>query len=126
MTKEEKDAFFAQYLGQKVFMVDPKAIVCQTVSPYFLDKNFDNPILSLHSLSEITEEEAIEAAKIFGLSKDNETSDIINFGIEVCLDDRHLADQKTIDYLRSRGFLLPFRQYSISDLLNEGVAKLKD
>lgn len=119
------ERFKAQYYGQKVGATRYAGALNITNSSF---KNIE--WLELTPLSDITDEDAIDAYKklypksleeiyeyIIGIKEfiENETgvhnmNDIIN----------------CTDYLRSKGYALPYMDLSVDDLINYGWIKLKD
>ena len=111
MTKEERSAFFAQYWGQ----------ICKDkfgsiniwnglfdISDYYLE---------LKSLSNISDEDFEylfygTKSERFEINNSGTMTLSYNFTIE------------SIDYLRSKSYALPFRQYSVEELVKGGVIKL--
>lgn len=147
---EDREAFYMQYFGQFVLTAidrDINKIGCG-VSIYnmslLLDGTFSDHYLELKSLSAITDEDAIEVAKIVSgnelekfILKDEfrvlvscGNDDIgIWFDGEILMSDNEqypLLVLGCYDYLRSRGYLLPFRQYSKQQLLDMGWAKIEE
>ena len=105
-----KCRFFAQYWGQL----------------YEFKKG--NERLILHDLKNITDEDAIHVAKIFGMTEDFEfTGKILcntifyNSESETTL---YNSNAKAVDYLRSKGYALPFMEYSVKDLVSFGWVRL--
>lgn len=97
----------------------------------------ENPVLLLKPLSEISDEDGVEVAKIFNsknikrtpeyivLNKDNNTW--LWFDGEILSDSR--VDQQPLqlleayDFLRSKSYLLPFGKYTTDQLISMGWAK---
>lgn len=100
-TKENKAKFFAQYYGQEVLK--------NRTSIYRLNHSWNwqhnSFYLILKPLSSITDEH-----------KDKSIS----------LGETHLRNfnQKQVDYLRSKGYALPFHDLSVDDLINYNWIKL--
>jgi len=143
MTQLEKAQFFAQYYGQKVqrwhqwtpdvengivHMITPQASgSCAVDSGWFLE---------LTRLEDITDEDAIEVAKIcefsFGNLEDDDFKEvgqirdwIVNiFYIEFNYTTSHVLF--AADFLRSKSYLLPWLNYTVEQLIEEGVVKIKN
>lgn len=147
MTNELKAKFFAQYWGQKVLTSknwetegDPE-YVC---GPYF-DGNYEGHYLLLKPLSSITDEDAIEVAKILypgykgewqvcdkGAAllklRNNKGSMLIiwkdlsgQYGVN---DLDYYLLPNVVDYLRSKSYALPFMGISVNQLTTAQWVKL--
>ena len=132
-----KCRFFAQYLFQNVFCGFSN--VQMELQPHHCELNFYNkseedllefsnktPYLVLKRLSEITNDEAKKVAEIFGMKDDLE---FIGKILCTCFFDNsdsetqtviYNSNAKAIDYLRSKGYAVPFMGYSVGDLLSFG------
>ena len=97
-TLENKTKFFAQYYGQKV-LLDDNLTVNFTRLHYGIE-DFKNWWLELKPLSEISNEDALEI------------SDFV------------YADRK-VDYLRSKGYAIPWNGISVEEMIEFGWVKLK-
>jgi hypothetical protein len=131
-----KCRFFAQYWEQKVVAhlenletigvkevrYEPRTVI------NFSD--IDNCCLVLKQLKEISNEDSIKIAEIFGIKEDH-----LFFGKFLCncmfdnsadCEENVLfnSNAKAIDYLRSKGYAIPFMEYSISDLISFGWVRL--
>lgn len=175
-TIENKQRFFALYLGQEVLKGNAKNQDKHTVTTTLLSKDWlsGQTCLELRPLSQITDEEAIEVAKLahqmpnrefkivrrypydsvhveyldesiqcvyhvcvnkYGeinsnqhflkTEKDDPKRYEINIGTVRLSVDLPLPYVAITDYLRSRGFLLPFMDLSVEQILAYGWAKLK-
>lgn len=140
--KQEKDRilFFVQYWNQTVLHTKDNPIPIRVSSFYNL--NHEDMYLELTSLSDITDEHAIEVAnKCLGLLSGHSyikhkafKNNILRIIItnpsyqpeekEVCVEIRYLRLELT-DYLRSQGYLLPFRGYTTQQLIDLGWVKLR-
>lgn len=142
-TLENKAMFFAQYWGQKVF----KTSINQE-KPH--KNNFGKTIvfkdfLELTSLSQISDEDAIELMRLKIVSKgvvDIETIEIENKTLDGYTfivkyknwdDERvgfvfngHTNPLSFYDYLRSKGFAVPWMDLEVEDLVEYGWIKLKE
>lgn len=131
----DKAAFFACYWGQKVLRVSEGAIVEQIVGGGFLDRFTERESTSyllLTPLSLITDEDAIEVAKLTDKEFDspvrwgiNNVNWMFNPDIDTSTGYSTSTVIRIYQYLQSRGFPLPFRQYSTDDLIAKGWAKVK-
>lgn len=141
---QDKAAFFAQYWKQNVFtytVMNGSPRTC-SLTVYEMDRvgYYKTCYLSLKPLSAITDEDAIEVANIMDIEPVLLTRDEfhLRFGKEgdcigIWFDGEILVDGEqcplcvlqAYDHLRSRRYLLPFRQYTTQQLLDMGWAKLK-
>jgi len=129
-TIENKGKFFAQYFGQKVLMPFEAH-----VGVFQSDLNYTVNFLELKSLSSITDEDAIEVAKMHRYHTDNGDSIYAKVGKEMVwrtfglngLPTREgfCLPFETADFLRSRGYLLPFMDLSVDDILSYKWAVIK-
>jgi len=136
---ENKARFFAQYWGHRIGKTQPKQFGLQVVNEYLIDKLFDKSILELTSLSAITDEDAIEVKKIVkdtmywddGEDRNEFNINYLKRGIErmVCQNTGCWLTVKNlsymIDYLRSKGYAMPYLDASVEDLVSMGWVKLK-
>lgn len=162
--KDEKARFFAQYIGLEVEYTfneyeggnvsytgrhisklvgvtcynDYEMLVDTGTELYYASEP-ETPMLLLNPLSAISDEDAIEVAKMFdgkeikygaGYATLNESAnvllwydgEIITPG-DVCQNSLQLLS--SYDFLRSKGYALPFMQYSVEQLVQMGWVKLK-
>lgn len=136
--QKDKRAFFAQYWGQDV-LIEPDFIPFDEIIPIILmgvdlDTLSDCDFLILRSISQITDEEAIDIQKILrledtqaGFETDKEQiKNHLKNGIEgIFLIDFYGYSFEVIDYLRSIGILIPFRGYSVEQIIEMGWAKVR-
>lgn len=125
---EEKAKYFAQYWGQECLFSGRS----EQKEPYkanysgfqMLDKYPEICYLQLKPLSSISDEDAIEVAMIE--SPDLKESHYKGFGqylinnLSTSIVNNKIA---IADFLRSRGYLLPYRDLSVEELINIGWAK---
>ncbi len=107
-----KAKFFAQYFGQKILCEAPN-IKYRVIRKW--DWSYENYYLELTPLSNISDEDAEKVGCI----------DAIDFlGIyESCYDTLMLTET---DYLRSKGYALPYNGLSVEQLIKFGWIKLKE
>ena len=136
-----KSRFFAQYWGTKTIYVGGVGKV--EVGNGGWDLKHPDFFLQLKSLSNYTDEDAIAVEKIWRKSdnrieeyfKENESNYkivgrlLIKFwGKEEKLNFQNRIDHRTIqhitEYLRSKGYALPFMEYSVDDLISFGWVQL--
>lgn len=106
MTQEQQDkqAFFAQYWGQNFATVSVGLDLydCQTVNTAWFS---EIEYLQLRSISQLTDEEKVYLES---------------------LPDTQDYPRKSADYLRSIGVAVPFRQYSVEEMIEKNWIKLKE
>jgi len=135
MTKIEKVQFFAQYWGQKV------GCTKYTDGMLIGKSNFGNiEWLKLTRLEYITDEDAIAVLHILSTqAKDKYTdSQLIEIKHSICelFSDSLKIDEivgdtliikffEAYDYLRSKSYLLPWRNYTVEQLIEEGIVKTR-
>lgn len=144
-TLENKAKFFALYWGQEVFMKGNNSALWE-LDYIRLGSISKFSLLELKPLSLISDEDGIEGAIILqGIKKDNEILDIkryddfISFSIihngcnfKTCYSFFYQASrpatltQKYADFLRSRGYALPWMGLSVEQLIEYGWIKLKE
>lgn len=151
-TIENKVKFYSQYFGQNLWFkkdwenYDPDEGII--INGEFLDTIDENDCIFLKSLQEITDEDAIELGKLC-LKNDNiiinntanniwiESSksyiqiDKYKQNVIICdILSEVEADFNTYllvaDYLRSKGYALPWMDLSVDDLVEYGWIKLKE
>ena len=129
-TIENKARFFAQYWGQRV-------LIRNYDNPVYDDKiilnefNYDGwlsiAILELTPLSQITDEHAkwiIEKENFIGLFEDVVLSeDFLNYLIGI--KNGKCNKYEVIDYIRKKGYALPFEDISVDEQIEFGWIKLK-
>lgn len=128
-TIENKQRFFGLYLGQEVLKGNAKNHDKHTVTTTLLSKDWlsGQTCLELRSISEITDDEAIEVSRLAG------------WRVPIAIAGREIIRKMNsedgrctpieilsiMDYLRSRGFLLPFMDLSEEQILAYGWAVVK-
>ena len=129
-TIENKQRFFDAYSGQKIFRYSWNEELY--TNRYLDQEKLHKYTAELKPLSKISDEDAIEVAKIlgYGLYK----SGMIFYGkrfIEYFEKKRTAHGYEirqifiAIDYLRSKSYLLPFMDLTIEQILEYGWAVLK-
>ena len=112
-----KCRFFAQYWGQQVQRYENnnyKKVVNGFIETNLQDKDY----LLLKPISKITDEDAISMYR--GLERNYESAnqfleDYKSIGFLV---------QSEVDFLRSKGYAVPFMNYSVEDLVKMGWVQL--
>lgn len=129
ITQEFKGRYKALYFGQEV-LVSPTATMGQTITlgkVIPIGEEPDDSFLRLRSLESITDEEAVEVARIW-LEKTNGLGVHPATGIEYikahAKEQFKRVDCGLIDYLRSRSFALPYLGVSVDEMVKEGFVEL--
>lgn len=129
-TLENKAKFFAQYWAQKCIIVSEKAIVKQNIDSYFINRLevYNECFLELTPLSQITDEDAIEVAIQLGWI-DHEEITQIHYAKEFLNneEDDNCSFKSycfIVDYLRSKGYALPYMGLSVEELISYGWIKI--
>ena len=123
-----KCRFFAQYWGTKTMYVGGVGLVEIGTGGW----NLKHPdfFLQLKPLSKITNEDAVKIAQIFGMTEDLEFIGIILCTTMFDNSEKesetvlYNSNAKAVDYLRSKGYALPFMEYSVEDLVELGWVRL--
>ena len=121
INNENKAKFFAQYWGQEVIRGNDKQIwpVCSSIN-----LSHENWWLELKPLSDISEEYAIEVAIMLGCNDKNSREFMISYGKDHV---RRVENRKSdiVDFLRSRGYLVPWLGLSCEEIIEAGWVKLR-
>lgn len=129
-TIENKAKFFAQYYGQYIIR---QPLMTTVFLNYHLNLGYDEIIkdgwIELTSLSDITDEDAIEVAKIF-FGSDYPDASLAKEILKIELSTGHhgitgIGWIRVWDYLRSRGYALPWMGVSVEEQIKRGWIKLK-
>lgn len=117
---EKKAKFFAQYWGQKVFKIqDENCPATQEVNPQFIGKFLDEKsVLELKPISSITDEDQ-------NYILTNELSNSNKLVIQDKIGAFYLSDIYVTDYLRSKGYALPYMGLSVEKQIEYGWIKLE-
>ena len=136
-TTENKLKFFAQYFGQRVLknknLNEPfnKNVVYDMLFDSYVNKHIDFFYLELRSIDSITDDECVEYFNLlYDNSRRNQEKIIaIKSDIKRGKMFRQLLHfEKSIialDFLRSKGFLVPFMNLKTDQILEFGWAKIK-
>lgn len=122
INNENRGKFHAQYHGQKLIMVDVNGDEYETTIGFgdgmLLPSSTKSKYIELRPLSAITDEDAIEV----GLSGKQHFKQFYAAYGEV----RALSIlYNEIDFLRSRGYALPWMNLSVDELIAAGWVKLR-
>jgi len=131
ITQKEKEQIFALYWGQLVIAAKDGKVTEGTYiwNPYY--HNMNNVCLLLKPLSAISDEDAMKVAKMdreieneqFGALETREQITVEEVRINVT-EFVQLFQFPIVDYLRSRGYAVPYMNHSVDELVNEGIFKL--
>ena len=134
-TLKNKKIFFAQYWGQDVVIHPdqyPTSLedVVEAIHINFLTNDYENTYLELKPLSSITDEDLRHIYNNYARKTYKTTIDSIK-GIIINLKnfESRKWDYLSIeawDYLRSKGYALPFHDLSINELIEYGWIKIKE
>lgn len=132
-TLENKSRFFAKYWGQKIIRETayPNSPLCK-ISSTFID-DADKWHAELTSLEHISDEDAAAAAlylvRVIGLDGviQNANGNVVKEAISNYSRVGLLGQlpSSCIDFLRSKGYILPWLDLSVDDLIKYGWIKLK-
>lgn len=120
---ENKERFFAMYWGQKVMKKNIDGLENFITEPDGFIRSISNEVfLVLKPLSAISDEDASSLRGfinkgdfLFYLRKCKNQYDFIDSNLSL----------ENLDYLRSRGYALPWMGLSVEELVNRGWVKLK-
>lgn len=140
--QQDKQAFFALYIGQQIYRCSLYNQKGWVTGAHLEELGIDRTVeewLQLKTLSAISDEDAIEVAKqrLPILTCNGITFKIVksvDFITVFCFrDDEYFTKLKisawnnntvSSDYLRSKGYLLPFREYTTENIIALGWAKI--
>lgn len=121
-TLENKVKFFALYWGQNILIskVSDGSVRSKVLGRYF-EGELREAFLELKPLSSISDEDAIEVSKLCVNGNNKRIDDIKVYA-------RIYASQSSLinDFLRSRGYALPWMGLSVEELVQRGWIKLKE
>lgn len=152
ITPEIRKQIFAQYFGSTYYYKNSFGTYKEKVEfGYHTDKHieYDKAFLYLTPLSKITDEDIIEVATYYAKwRKGFEVLKINRYEESISVDYRYISDEVNnadgfsysgngfglssyslniyqYQYLQSKGYALPYMDYSVADLVGLGVYKLK-
>jgi hypothetical protein len=117
-TLENKAKFFAQYWGQNILIYEPDLGYHRIVNDYKIG-NADEFVAELKPLSQITDEE-FKKLEIFPDSLDEE-----GYREGAPFSDYYYLRSEEVDFLRSKGYALPYMGISVEQQIEWGWVKLK-
>jgi len=125
-TLENKAKFFAQYWGQSIFSyTDTPMLSLKQIIDFSL-RDVSNKILEIKPLSSIADEDAAEVGNLFLIATDAVGErDFSHEDILVMLDECGFLPFQVVDYLRSKGYALPWMGLYVEQQIDYGWVKLK-
>lgn len=128
-TLENKERFFGHYMNQNVLShpsykgktncLEPSLIILITTK-----NDFSEYFLLLKSLSDITDEDAIEVSKIYNPFQCLDYELHLSRGRKIVHKNNRLSIH-CIDYLRLKGYAVPYMGLSVETLIEYGWVKIK-
>jgi len=115
-----KQAFFALYWGQEVIK-EHNGYKFKVLGDTIY---WDDALLELKPLSEISDEDALEVGKIIGNVFTTQDIELIEMGKWKLKNNVHLENVRISDYLRSKGYALPYMDLSVEQMVEFGWIKL--
>lgn len=137
-TLENKTRFFAQYWGQHLIIMGSFLRIIDHVTLCNIE---NDDILQLKPLSKISDEDALwtinnhhfkfenpilEISKLKALTKEIHISYIFNDATRHLILKPENLYPHNYDYLRSKGYALPYMDLSVEDLIDYGWIKLEE
>jgi len=130
--RELKEKFFAQYWGQNVCTTRNGFGVLYRPDFIISGNGIEDYHLLLKSLSDISDEDAIELMQILDCNPDQRLGKRIVLGLFENTEENKYLDGYLfywdvpiiVDFLRSKGYLLPFNGLSTEELISRGWAVL--
>ena len=138
-TLENKTKLFTQYWGQHVLYFTSDFL--RKIDNLTLDSVENDDYLELKPLSQISDEDALwtinnhyfkfenpilELSKLKALTKEIHISYIFNDATRHLILKPENLYPHNYDYLRSKGYALPYMDLSVEDLIDYGWVKLKE
>ena len=122
-TLENKAKFFAQYWGQYVLYFTSDFL--RKIDNLTLDSVENDDYLELKPLSQISDEDASKVCDLIFITNNNLNIQQIK-QIVILIESNNWNNYKIFDYLRSKGYALPWMDLSVEDLVEYGWIKLKE
>lgn len=126
INKEVQLKVFAQYFGNEIILdkhdIYTGFTVDSAVMRHIANETIGNPSLYLKPLSSISDEDLNEVANLASsLSPENIIEAIEKKTTYMLLIDKAI---RVNQYLQSKGYALPYLEYSVEDLVKSGIYKL--
>lgn len=140
ITQQDRERIFALYWDQKVVKGTLNALfnTSYALGSPFMKHLAGNYILEVTPLQDITDEHAIECAKLnpsfhqtgeYTVYRNPLLQPVVSSGegykYEKVIIEKDQLNPAQVDYLRSKGYALPYLNYTVDQLIKEGVFKLK-
>lgn len=128
INNETKAKFFAQYWAQEIQRHQSSHLTFEINKNFLL--GFPDAYIELNPLSSISDEDAIEVAKILGFPEKYQLKNGKAFISELLKGDGMLFNYHpfntllSFDFLRSCGYALPFMGLSVDEMVEAGWIKL--
>ena len=124
-TIKNRAKFFSLYYGQNVLYVG--GVGLEPIGTKGWNINHPDFYLMLKPLTKLTDDDAINVSKIWG--SDVESRILGNY-LSIRIATREVSETRNsvgiVDYLRSKGYAIPYLDLSVEDLIEYGWIKLKD
>jgi hypothetical protein len=121
INNENKGKFFAQYWGQKVYRKPEVPGFESTVGGFISDERVSKTgFLELKSISDISDEDAVDSYKI------KESKSWLKDEFDISRIGNKWDCMFVADFLRSRGYLIPWMGLSCEEIIEAGWAKYKE
>lgn len=124
-TIKNRAKFFSLYYGQNVLYVG--GVGLEPIGTKGWNINHPDFYLMLKPLTKLTDDDAINVSKIWG---SNVESRILGNSLSIRIATREVSETRNsvgiVDYLRSKGYAIPYLDLSVEDLIEYGWIKLND
>lgn len=124
-TLKNRAKFFSLYYGQNVLYVG--GVGLEPIGTKGWNINHPDFYLMLKPLTKLTDDDAINVSKIWG---SNVESRILGYSLSMRIATREVSETRNsigiVDYLRSKGYAIPYLDLSIQDMVEYGWVKLKE
>lgn len=128
INSENKAKFFAQYLGQQL-LHGQHMINGNLIDLIFFKDTKDKYWLELKPLSEITDEDKIKITLMF-LEMESAPHENVMYcfknSVKPLLDKVDKMQGRIVDYLRAKGYALPWMGLSVEAMVESGWIKLQE
>lgn len=128
-TQENKEKFFAQYWGQCVGVIKDVCLNGQELEPYYIMDLQKEDYLELTNLKDISDEDLKELSIITNPDLSVEINNMFEeykHDLRKSFPNNIEYDQLSADYLRSKGYLVPWMGLSCEEIIKRGWAKHKE
>jgi hypothetical protein len=129
--QEEKEQFFGNYTAQPIMRSHLWVDTTESIKciPHYADEGELGWYLLLKPLTAITDEDCLQVTSLIFENDIQIRSLLVKDGIATMFNNPrwNIKSETTLavyDFLRSRGYAIPFRQYSVEDMISKGWIKL--